>query len=322
MDVKKILLLIMLIISTGTGYAQNSKVIITKAEIDLIPEGITYDPLQKLFYISSIYKKKIIRIDENGNSEDFIQTSQDGFMIGLGLKVDTNRNILWACSAYNDSLMHKSAVFKYDLVARKLIKKFEIEDNKSILFNDAVLDKAGNLFITDTHQNAVYRINIDTDSLELWLKSEQLLYPNGITISPDDKFLYVASTVNGIQRVNILDKKITSIEKDGLTSQGIDGLVWYNNSLIGVVNGTDDKKDHCIKRFYIDAEKQIISRMELIDILNPYFNTPTTLALSGSKLFCLANSNIIEYHQSKKNVESIKGKLGPVTIIEYRLEEL
>jgi sugar lactone lactonase YvrE len=50
----------------------------TISENDLIPEGIAYDPARKNFYVSSTFKRKIIRIDANGRATDFTQEAQDG----------------------------------------------------------------------------------------------------------------------------------------------------------------------------------------------------------------------------------------------------
>jgi hypothetical protein len=51
---------IALIISTSHAlFAQNNSVIAFQIpEVDLIPEGITYDPVEKAFYVSSTYKRK------------------------------------------------------------------------------------------------------------------------------------------------------------------------------------------------------------------------------------------------------------------------
>ena len=74
--------------------AQNQKTISTKTENDVIPEGITIDPVKGTVYVSSIAHKKIIAVDGNGKTEDFITTNQDGFLEGLGMKIDTKKNWL------------------------------------------------------------------------------------------------------------------------------------------------------------------------------------------------------------------------------------
>src|SRR5690242_2869689 len=81
------------------AFAQvSNKVIFTKTEKDVIPEGITIDPAKGTIYVSSIAHKKIIAIDNSGKSEDFIKSNQDGFLEGLGMKIDKKKHWLWAVS--------------------------------------------------------------------------------------------------------------------------------------------------------------------------------------------------------------------------------
>ena len=80
---------------TASNYAFSLK------EKDLIPEGITYDPRQQKFYVSSIYKRKIVGINLDGTSFDFAGEAQDGLYSTLGMKVDAARNHLWVMGVLN-----------------------------------------------------------------------------------------------------------------------------------------------------------------------------------------------------------------------------
>ncbi len=107
----------------------NSTVAFKIGEKDLIPEGMTYDPVEKNFFISSTYKCKIVQVDKNSKDSDFTTEKQDGLRIVLGMKVDAERRILWANSIVNSPVraginpeeIGWSGVFKYDLVTGKLI---------------------------------------------------------------------------------------------------------------------------------------------------------------------------------------------------------
>ncbi len=46
----------------------------TLAEADLVPEGIAYDPLDDVFYVSSVARRKIVRVERAGSAADFIAT--------------------------------------------------------------------------------------------------------------------------------------------------------------------------------------------------------------------------------------------------------
>src|SRR4051812_9537514 len=72
---------------TSTLPPRHAEVAFTINEKDLIPEGIAYDPAQKEFYVGSILKRKIVRIDSSGRASDFTSEGQDGLFKVLGMTV-------------------------------------------------------------------------------------------------------------------------------------------------------------------------------------------------------------------------------------------
>ena len=52
-------------------------------ERDLAPEGIAYDPIGRNFYISSVSKRKIVVVGEDGVARDFKEPRQDGLECAL-----------------------------------------------------------------------------------------------------------------------------------------------------------------------------------------------------------------------------------------------
>ena len=48
----------------------NSKIAFNIADKKLGIEGITYDPVEKMFYLGSMYKHKIVKVDPQGNERD------------------------------------------------------------------------------------------------------------------------------------------------------------------------------------------------------------------------------------------------------------
>jgi len=275
----------------------NSTEAFTVNELDLIPEGIVYNPSDGSFFIGSLYKSKIIKVDINGQASEFITERQDGLRPVTGMKVDQERGHLWACSQisspgnrnHDPSEMGWSGIFKYDLNTGKLIKKYTLfEAELPHLFNDLVILKNGDVYFTDSTTGSIYRIRKAQDKLELFLRSGEFTYPNGIALSPDQKNLYMAGALQGVVLVNIQSGTYKPLEQpDGVTTIGIDGLYFYNNSLIAVQNGLGR-----ISRFYLNQTGDKILRSELIEFANPVFNIPTTGTIVGSTFYYLANSQL------------------------------
>ena len=69
-------------------------------EKDLHPESIAYDETTGIFYLGSIHKRKIISIDKDGITNIFIPEKQDGLLAVNGIKINSNKRLLWAaCTA-------------------------------------------------------------------------------------------------------------------------------------------------------------------------------------------------------------------------------
>lgn len=271
-----------------------SAIAFTIAEKDLFPEGITYDPQTEQFFVSSIGKAKIVAIDKAGKKTDFIPPKQDGMLLGLGLKVDGRRRRLWAVSNSDWGKNVISGIHVYDIDSKKLIKKFFSERGAFPAYNDLVLLKDGGAYITDWKGNAVYHVPADLSRVELFVKSDDLLaVPNGINVSPGEAFLYVASETKGIVLVDLKSGEMKPIRNRlAVDTTGIDGLMLYQNSLVGILNCKADRREHCIARYQLSADGREIVAAAILDINNPLFDIPTTGVIAKGELYCLAATRL------------------------------
>src|SRR5688572_5898013 len=65
-------------------------------EKDLIPESVAWDPAHDVFYVGSMYKRKIVKVDRGGRASDFVPQAGSGLLSVVGMKVDPRRRELWA----------------------------------------------------------------------------------------------------------------------------------------------------------------------------------------------------------------------------------
>src|SRR5262245_31517259 len=91
------------------------KVAFTLDEEGLIPEGITYDPQGRSFYVGSIAKRKIMRINAGGKVSDFVESNRDQLGEVLGMTINPRTKTLWACSNMKTDSINYSAVHVFDL---------------------------------------------------------------------------------------------------------------------------------------------------------------------------------------------------------------
>ncbi|MCU0461359.1 MAG: SMP-30/gluconolactonase/LRE family protein [Bacteroidales bacterium] len=201
------LLTIFSLLIVSCNQENNNNIAYRISEKDLIPEGITYSSTTNSFYLSSIFKTKIIQIDaETGEFKDFIPSDLLNLSF-LGLFVDETRNHLWACGIMSQNDNTESMVSKFNLITGELLKTYSYSDTVSNTYNDLVQDGEGNVYFTDSDGQCVCKIDIRTDSVTVFFDGIEILHPNGITISPDNKYLYVASNDKGIRVLDIGKRK-------------------------------------------------------------------------------------------------------------------
>lgn len=249
-------------------------------------EGITYDPVEKMFYFGSDYK--IAKVDTLGNIINIIEGKQDGLEYVNGIHVDPIRRTLWACS--NDENRVNVGIFKYDLSSGRLIKKYIVPaDGPLHMFNDLVIHSNGDIFISDTYEGgidgAIYKISLSSDSLELFFKEKHFLGPNGITISEDGEDIYVATDRFGIWKINIKTKSSMQLDhKQDFNSYGIDGLYFTDNYLLAI---------HCllscqVTKFTFDKNGTSLEDCIYLEKNTPDLSGPTTGVIVDDHFYFIA----------------------------------
>jgi len=287
----------------------------TIAEKDLIPEGITYDPAEKVFYVSSIHKRKIVRVKENGETSDFVASGQDSILQVLGMTVDS-RGRLWACnnSPEHDTLNRIANIHLYDLKSKKLVRKYTVRDGKRHLFNDVYINAKDEAFITDSETGALYHIGAD-QKLEEFIKPGTFRYPNGITASADERKLFVSSAGMGIVSIDTETKGIAPLRHDKYFIVATDGLYRYKNSLVGVQNVIYPE---AIVKFAINEDATKIDDIDFLISDQPVFDIPTTGVVVGDDFYFIANSQLLQIIGNKGRIKNPE-KLTPTTIMKIKL---
>lgn len=219
-------------------------------ERDLLPESIAHDPTDRAFYVGSMHKRKIVRIDADGRVSDFVASKQDGLWTVLGMKIDPQRRELWAASCNlgpdqrppmidpEPETAGSAAVHRYDLRTGELVRRYlPVDPPASLCFNDLVQTVAGDIYLS-SGPTGIWHIRPDGDAVEQFTPADGR-FGNGITASADGRTLYLAVHDQGIVAVDIATRAMTSLPApDEPHVKGIDGLYVHEGALIGIQNGT------------------------------------------------------------------------------------
>lgn len=306
-----------------------SEVAFMLSEIDLIPEGIAYDPLDKVFFLSSLHKRKIVSVRVQTHHrppivEDFTAEGQDGLYSTLGMKVDAERRVLWVCSSaesfmkgYSESDAGKAALFKYDLRTRKLIRKYELGPNPRQLLNDLALNAEGDVFVTDTASGEIFTVRHDQDELEVLIPTGRFESPNGIAISTDGRKLFISDLPFGVYVVDMKTKQSERLPQSvSISPSGSDGLYFYDNSLIGIINIVSERNGR-VARFYLNASAKALTHAVVLDCNHPLYRWPTTGVVVGNSFFYIANSQFGAFDDKQRTF--LQKDLRKVVVMRLRL---
>jgi hypothetical protein len=285
-------LLVFLLGSTKLD-AQPLEVAFRISEKDLIPEGIAYDAASRSFFVSSIHKNKIIRIDEQNKVADFIKSGKEGIGQALGMKVSQGK--LWVCSnTGKGNEQDQSMVHAFDLASGDLVNKWILPAGEIHLLNDLVIDSQGNVIISDSDYGAIYRVNPKSSSIELLIKDDRLQYANGITIAPDDAV--IVNTFKGFFKINAITKEMKSLPFPNYYVIGIDGLCFYKQSLVGIQNVTYPAS---INQYQLNATYDKIESARVLVADHPLFDIPTTGVIVDDWFYFIANSQMRNLEKDK-----------------------
>ncbi|WP_282089814.1 SMP-30/gluconolactonase/LRE family protein [Aquimarina algiphila] len=301
----------------------------TIPEKDLLPENVAYDSNDGTFYIGSTRKGKIIKRTKDGLYQDFIKPKQDGLHMIIGMKVDPVRKHLWVCSSGGNNLIgytkndtiegRPSGIFKYDLTTGKLIKKYWVDIPGEVhFFNDITLDTSGNIYATHMFSKPkLYTIQKDEGRLKVLSDLSELRYPNGITISNDNTYLFIACT-EGIARVHIKTGKKEILQcLEGIKVSGkksVDGLYFYKNSLIGI-----QPDENSVRKLVLNTEQNTIIKTILIEYNHPMMNNPSTGVLIEDELYYIANAQFGSFNKDGSLFPM--EKLYEPTILKVKLDD-
>ena len=209
------------------------------------------------------------------------------------MKVDAARKSLWVCTAEPDAAGGKTTrsswLIRFDLATGRAVQTLASPSGGKHLFNDIAIAKDGGLFLTDSEEGAVYRLRAGQGTLEVFQPPGRFFYPNGIALSDDGRFLYVAHVL-GVSAWDLASGKTFDVTApDDVTLVGIDGLSFYRETLVAVQNGIEPNR---IASFPLAPTLDRVTGVRILERGNRDFEIPTTGAVAGDDYYFIANSQL------------------------------
>lgn len=270
----------------------SSQKITSLSEKELHPEGLLYLPKSKIWLASSIRKRKIVSFDsKTGLCKDWLTGNE--LLSVFAMKTDQKEEYLWVSSAampemegYTKDLDGRAEVLKIELKTKKIVNRFLLTGNH--VFGDLVIASDGTVFVSDSGEAVIYKIA--NDKMEVWLDLKKEAFNlQGMAFNADQTKLFIADYLKGILVIPMKNPNSRKwlIFPNGATLKGIDGLVYYKNTLIAVHNGV---KPIRLIQYNLNKAQEQISSYKILDHNRPEFDEPALATLVNGKLYFFSNS--------------------------------
>lgn len=304
----------------------NSRVWHTFIDPGLLTEDITYDRRSRSFFVSSMLKKKIIRIDPRGRATDFADFSRNPGMPPIALRADSARNLLWVAAAVTPDFSWapkerwgKTALFKLDLRTGRIMQRIAPPDNELRTLADLDLAPNGDLIVSDSHGGALYRLPLGKSSFDRIDRGE-FISPQGPAITHDSRFAFVADYARGIARIDLTSGELLWLKHaDDIALAGTDGLALTTGRtgsyrLLAVQNGANPTR---VVSLSLNSDGDTVEELQVLEANYDGLGDPTHGVLVGHDFYFLANSGWT-FLDNYGNVKS-GTNMTPATIRKLRL---
>ena len=252
-------------------------------EDNFFPEGITISKKGDI-YVGSLKENKIVRFkNKKKEAEPFVPSNSNGLISVIGILADDRSKILWACSS-------NPGVTNYPSDNPVSLKAFDLNTGESLqsykfpnggFCNDITLDSNGNIYVTDSFNPRILRLNKSQSRLETWFENDAFkgegFNLNGITFI--DNHIYTVKMNSG------------ELFKIGVADNGKP----FNFTKIDLprpLNAPDGIKAIDKNNFLVVENKGSLTNINLLDpitlkILKDNLDTPTTVAIKGKTAWVL-----------------------------------
>jgi dipeptidyl aminopeptidase/acylaminoacyl peptidase len=295
----------------------------TLPQKDLLAEGVAHDAKTGAFFVSSVHRRKIVKVDPDGRATDFVKEGDYGLFSATALVADSERRALYVSSAATGQMTSsrkedagQSSLLEFDLDTGRLRRRVPPPEGDAHV-SDLALAKDGTLYVADPQTGRICVLRPGSNRLETLVDAGPITSAQGMAVSVDGKGLFVADYLKGIAWVDLATGGVRFLETPpAVPLTGIDGLVLAGDSLVGIQNGLEP---HRVLRLRLDPATTRIVESTILERANAAFDEPTLGVLVGRDFYYVANSQYGAYGEDGRPDEA---RLKGTVILKLRLDWL
>ncbi|MDH4130433.1 MAG: hypothetical protein OEV95_01350 [Gemmatimonadota bacterium] len=275
-----------------------SRIAFTLPDSTFFAEGIDVDPLRREWFVGSIRHGRILRIDQSGRARPFASgTVLDAV---FGVRVDPTRRRLWVTTratplqgGFQPDTRGGSSIVVFSLDDESVLARLVLPDNGAThTLGDLAIAPDGSAYITDSEQPVLFRAQYEAAhgiAAEPWLEHRLFRSLQGVALADDGKTASLADYSHGILALDLATRAVREIPAPaGVSTLGIDGLIFWRGSLVGIQNGSSPPR---VVRLTLSPKADAVDRLDVIDRNLPVADEPTTATRLEDRLYYIGNSH-------------------------------
>jgi len=264
-------------------------------------QSIAWDGSRGKFLVGTAEAGTLLAVAEDGSSEILLQAGKGNGLWSInGLAVDAGRNRLWISSAATAKFkgfiptdQNRGALFELNLETLELVKEYFLPiDPLPHELGSLALTDDGHVYVIDRALPVVYLKKPDSERLEAFVGSKELVSFSDIAVTPDNSRVFVADRVKGVFVVDPVAEQATMLGgPDNLNLSGIEGIEYAAGKLVVVQGGLKPQR---LMRLELAANGSAVEAVAPMAVALPQFDQPGVGAILGNALYYFANSGAAE----------------------------
>ncbi|MGN6803759.1 MAG: hypothetical protein ACTHJN_17795, partial [Ginsengibacter sp.] len=191
---------------------------------DLFPEGVAYDPVHKLFLVSSAATGSVGAVTFEGAYNPLI--TDEKLTSTTGLKVDKARKRLLVCNVAD-------GIASYDLNNGNRLFFTDLSSlipGGPVFINDETFDTEGNLYVTNSASPVIYKVDLNGNASVFYQNSDFATGPadfgfNGIQYDQRGFLLVTHTALNQVIKIPVKNPGNFSVVQLDIPLTMPDGLL-------------------------------------------------------------------------------------------------
>lgn len=252
---------------------------------DRLIEGIAAGSDFQEIFGASVVDRRLVAIHPNYGRKE-LGIPDAGSL--LGMVFDPRSRRLWVASAVIDETPKAGSPFSglLSVDPGHPEQAVRIPAPRGATLGDVAVAADGVVYASDGLTGAVYACRPGCSSLEVLVPPGRLFSAQGMAVSIDRKWLYVADRRFGLAAVERSSGRIFRVAgAQDMMLDGIDGLVGYDGDLIATQTAYAPQR---IVRLRLSRGGLRVTKLDVLERANPEWGEVTLAALAGDRLLYVA----------------------------------